>query len=153
MIFVSSLERRLGIEIWGEKLETWDSVELLVFSCCILVTSCWFYNGHTLINSSGYFTICLKCPWRNGTKDNFVNVSSCLRNNSLCNGTQQRAFCTINHFIPAREVENAGGCQNGYRKEAKKIIYICGKEFWLLKHFCFYYSENALPSNLNIHEL
>lgn len=139
-MFVSSLERRVGIEIWGEKFETWHSVELLGFSCCILVTSSWFYNEHMLINCSGYFTICLRCPWRNHTKDNFVNVSSCLRNSSLCNGTQQRALCTINHFIPAREVENAGGCQNAYTKEAKKNrSYIYGKAFWLLKYFCFYH--------------
>ena len=57
-------------------------------------------------------------------KDNFANVSSCLRNSSLCNESQERALCTVNHFIPARGVENAGGCQNGHRKEAKKNSFV-----------------------------
>jgi len=40
------------------------------------------------------------------------------------------AKSSLYSFIPAREVENAGGCQNGCRKEAKKdSSYICGKEF------------------------
>lgn len=102
----------------------------------------------------------------NHTMNNCVNISCCLRNSFLCNGTLQGALCTA-PFILAKRVENTDGCQNGIEKEKEKrdkkkrkkkrkikekrnekrkkneekegSSYTCGTEFRMLKYFCFYH--------------